>query len=182
MNGYRRCNSHGYSSYATDHQIPMAGCYESSSTHDFGYHGPNPYGILNHPLGPYAPQFTPSYGPSTTVSAQGSEMHSSFGRVSPQHQTHVQDSSYRQQRCMSPSRYPDMTRVISICDMLPETEVENQESPNEDTMLSEPVIPPLEGFPDVREFDQLMKRWCFHIILPGISRFSLYPLAYQMPI
>jgi len=89
---------------------------------------------------------------------QSSEMRSSLSQTSPQHQTHVQDSSYRQQRCMTPSRYPDATRLISICDMFPETEVENQESPNEDTMLSEPVIPPLEGFPNVREFDHLMKR------------------------
>ena len=35
---------------------------------------------------------------------------------------------------------------------------EPQESPNGDTMLSEPVLPPLEGYPDVREFDELMKR------------------------
>lgn len=35
---------------------------------------------------------------------------------------------------------------------------ECQDSPNEDTMLSEPVVPPLEGYPDVHDFDELMKR------------------------
>ena len=35
-------------------------------------------------------------------------------------------------------------------------EVEGQESVNESTMLSEPVIPPVEGFPDIREFDDLV--------------------------
>ncbi|EXJ93560.1 hypothetical protein A1O1_01952 [Capronia coronata CBS 617.96] len=36
---------------------------------------------------------------------------------------------------------------------------ECQDSPNENTMLSEPVVPPLEGYPDVHEFDELMKRY-----------------------
>lgn len=157
MNGYRRRSPHEHNGYATDHQIPMAECYEGSAN-DFGYHAPNPYGIPHHPFGSYAPQFASCYAQSTSVGGQNSEMRSPLGQISAHHQTLVQDSSYRQQRCVSPSRYPDATRLISICDMFPETEVESQESPNEDTMLSEPVIPPLEGFPDVREFDQLMQR------------------------
>ncbi|ETI24179.1 hypothetical protein G647_03548 [Cladophialophora carrionii CBS 160.54] len=36
---------------------------------------------------------------------------------------------------------------------------ECQDSPNQDTMLSEPVVPPLDGYPDVHEFDELMKRY-----------------------
>ncbi len=34
---------------------------------------------------------------------------------------------------------------------------ECQDSPNQGTMLSEPVVPALEGYPDVQEFDELMK-------------------------
>ena len=37
-------------------------------------------------------------------------------------------------------------------------EIESQESSNEGTMLSEPINPPLEGFPKVKDFDLLMKR------------------------
>lgn len=36
-------------------------------------------------------------------------------------------------------------------------EVEGQESSNEATMKSEPVLPPIEGFPDIDEFDNLIK-------------------------
>ncbi|EXJ60965.1 hypothetical protein A1O7_05118 [Cladophialophora yegresii CBS 114405] len=36
---------------------------------------------------------------------------------------------------------------------------ECQDSPNQDTMLSEPVVPPLDGYPDVHDFDELMKRY-----------------------
>lgn len=35
---------------------------------------------------------------------------------------------------------------------------ERQDSENENTMLSEPVVPALEGYPDVHDFDELMKR------------------------
>jgi hypothetical protein len=43
--------------------------------------------------------------------------------------------------------------------MLPNIELECQESLNEDSMLSEPVLPVMEGFPEVNEFDQLMHRY-----------------------
>jgi hypothetical protein len=36
------------------------------------------------------------------------------------------------------------------------SDVENQESVNENTMLSEPVLPPLDGFPDIKDFDRLI--------------------------
>lgn len=48
---------------------------------------------------------------------------------------------------------------LPIQDALSKFEIESQESPNEETMLSEPVMPPLDGFPDVQEFDQLMNRY-----------------------
>ncbi|KAI2448397.1 hypothetical protein LOY97_006829, partial [Ophidiomyces ophidiicola] len=44
-------------------------------------------------------------------------------------------------------------------DSLRAVDIESQESFNEHSMLSEPVMPPLDGFPDVREFDQLMKSY-----------------------
>jgi hypothetical protein len=37
-------------------------------------------------------------------------------------------------------------------------DTEDQDSVNRDTMLSEPVSPILEGYPDVKEFDLLMRR------------------------
>lgn len=38
-------------------------------------------------------------------------------------------------------------------------ELEGQESVNEATMLSEPILPPLEGYPDVKTFDRLMREY-----------------------
>ena len=39
---------------------------------------------------------------------------------------------------------------------IPDTE--SQDSFNEDTRASEPVEPAMEGYPDVKDFDDLMKR------------------------
>jgi hypothetical protein len=36
------------------------------------------------------------------------------------------------------------------------SDVESQESVNENTMLSEAVLPPLDGFPDIKDFDRLI--------------------------
>ncbi|KXG52628.1 uncharacterized protein PGRI_078840 [Penicillium griseofulvum] len=59
---------------------------------------------------------------------------------------------------MSQSRYLQGPRYLPR-DPLGETEIENQESHNEATLLSEAVVPALSGFPDVKEFDQLMQNY-----------------------
>jgi hypothetical protein len=41
----------------------------------------------------------------------------------------------------------------------PMADIESQDSINQDTMLSEPMVPPLDGYPNVKEFDELMKRY-----------------------
>lgn len=55
-------------------------------------------------------------------------------------------------------RYMQSPRYLPLREAF-ETEIENQESRNEGTMLSEAVVPALDGFPDVKEFDQLMQRY-----------------------
>jgi hypothetical protein len=59
---------------------------------------------------------------------------------------------------MAQPRYLQSPRYLPLRDALGETDIESQESRNEGTMLSEPVVPALDGFPDVKEFDQLMQR------------------------
>ncbi|EXJ91543.1 hypothetical protein A1O3_00091 [Capronia epimyces CBS 606.96] len=54
---------------------------------------------------------------------------------------------------------PQHPRLAPPRDYIQMDGTECQDSPNEDTMLSEPVMPPLEGYPDVQEFDELMKRY-----------------------
>lgn len=69
-----------------------------------------------------------------------------------------------QPRAMASAPYssPQNTYRPSIRDPRYETysipDTESQDSFNEDTKASEPVEPPMEGYPDVKEFDELMKR------------------------
>lgn len=48
------------------------------------------------------------------------------------------------------------SRYLAPCDSQPYEDIECQESMNEDTMLSEPYLPSLEGFPHVSDFDLLV--------------------------
>ncbi|KAK2749192.1 hypothetical protein FQN57_006807 [Myotisia sp. PD_48] len=60
---------------------------------------------------------------------------------------------------LSQPRFPAPHRYYPLHEPCWEIEIEAQESCNEHTALSEPIHPPLEGFPDVREFDLLMKSY-----------------------
>lgn len=71
--------------------------------------------------------------------------------------THSHSHSHSQYMAAQ-SRYKQSPRYLPLREAF-ETEIENQESRNEGTMLSEAVIPALDGFPDVKEFDQLMQRY-----------------------
>ena len=43
-------------------------------------------------------------------------------------------------------------------DLLGPAELEPQDSVNESTLLSEPILPPLEGYPVVKDFDQVIQQ------------------------
>ncbi|PGG98892.1 hypothetical protein GX51_06539 [Blastomyces parvus] len=60
------------------------------------------------------------------------------------------------------SPYSDQVEEQNIVDTVEcthEDEVDEQISYSGNSMASDPVIPALEGFPDVEKFDQLMKRF-----------------------
>lgn len=40
----------------------------------------------------------------------------------------------------------------------PMADIESQDSVNRDTMLSEPIVPALDGYPDVKAFDELLQQ------------------------
>ena len=65
-------------------------------------------------------------------------------------------STYHQQSI--PSRPQEVQLRSPLHDLLA-LETEDQDSPNEDTQLSEPIIPALEGYPNVKAFDELMVRY-----------------------
>lgn len=62
----------------------------------------------------------------------------------------------------STHRYSYANRAALQQDYYSMVDTEEQDSVNRESMLSEPVSPVLEGYPDVKEFDVLMRRYCCH--------------------
>ena len=68
-----------------------------------------------------------------------------------------------QNQCVSRQHNSRSSTSLSMHFSLPQdcfqmAETEGQDSVNEDTMASESVEPPLDGYPDVKAFDMLMKK------------------------
>lgn len=119
---------------------------------------------------PYSPPYTPSSSssPSTVLFSYSGSNPMPYSIQPPprgatlpsQHRI----SSRNYESSSVPSHNPTnqtYVRSPSDCKMLLETE--EQDSVNRDSGQSEPMDPPLDGYPDVREFDELMKRYdpCF---------------------
>ncbi|EEP79219.1 predicted protein [Uncinocarpus reesii 1704] len=138
----------------------MSHQYHSDESQQYAYNRSGQYGLSQQSFQSYPHQLLPPYNPH---SADQSPLNSSYTCSQPLYPQSPPSSlaspgyQYPQQYAAQ-SRYSPSNRFY-FHDSLREVEIESQESFNEHTMLSEPVIPPLEGFPDVREFDQLMKSY-----------------------
>ena len=160
MSTFGRRNNNGHS-YILNQQIALPVPYSHGDSHDFNGNGPGSFNFHQPSYNTYGTQFNSPYNPqsSLSASAQHSASHFSSG-----HSTSTPDQmrlQHQPPQYMNQSRYLQSPRYLPLRDALNETEIESQDSANENTMLSEPVIPPLDGFPDVREFDQLMKRYTY---------------------
>ena len=157
MGSFARRND-GHESYLINQQMTVPGTYGHPSGHEFSTTGSGPYHFPQHSFNPYGSQFGPSYGQQSSLSGMQHLQYASDHTIpsmstSDEMRLHHPTSQY-----MPQSRYLQSPRYLPLRDALSETDIEDQESHNEATMLSEPVLPPIEGFPDVKEFDQLMQR------------------------
>jgi hypothetical protein len=183
MSSYSRRND-ANESYLMNSQLVPGVPYNHPEPHDFNssaasYHFP-PQSFAN----PYnaASQFAgagggggPTYGHQPTLTAQGMQhLQYASDHTIPSMSTnedmkfhhphahghgHGNSHSHSHSQYMAAqSRYMQSPRYLPLREAF-ETEIENQESRNEGTMLSEAVIPALNGFPDVKEFDQLIQRY-----------------------
>ena len=156
MSSFGRRENEEHESYLIDQQIALPIPYGHVDGHQFGTSGP--YHLPQHPLSSYTPQFNSPYSQqSISPNIQSLAPH-----YSPEHSLLSTPSQPRIQH--QPSQYITHSRCLHSPRCLPlretlgEIEIEGQESQNENTMLSEPIDPPLDGFPDARDFDRLMKR------------------------
>ncbi|KAJ5044090.1 hypothetical protein NUH16_000887 [Penicillium rubens] len=127
-------------------------------SHDFNTHGSASYHFPQHSFSPYGSQFGQPYGPQSSLSPGLQHLQYTSEPSIPSMTTPDDPRLHHPPQFMSQSRYLQRPRYLPR-DPLGETEIENQESHNEATLLSEAVVPALSGFPDVKEFDQLMQNY-----------------------
>ncbi|CAG8174027.1 unnamed protein product [Penicillium salamii] len=162
MSSFARRNE-GNDAYLMGHQMAVPGSYGQEGqdfkqeTHDFNAPGSNSYHFPQHSFNPYGSQFGQPYGPHPGLThglhqIQYTTEHSIPSMTTPD------DPRLHSPQYVTQSRYLQASRYLPR-DPLGDTEIESQESRNEATLLSEAVVPPLSGFPDVKEFDQLMQNY-----------------------
>ncbi|KAI7976047.1 hypothetical protein EIK77_008065 [Talaromyces pinophilus] len=133
----------------------MATVYETTPTAELPYHSSGTYNVLQ-PYNSYSSHLPPYFEPQASMGLQSPDMHTV---PSIRHDQHLSQHhhAYRQGGY---SGYPvDMPSRFTSIRGIPEHEIESQDSINEQTMSSERINPPLEGFPLVEDFDKLMERY-----------------------
>ncbi|KAK2766172.1 hypothetical protein FQN54_007688 [Arachnomyces sp. PD_36] len=142
----------------------MSHQYPRHEDHDLLYDNHTQQPFPQHGFHSYNTQPLTSYTAQPVVPPGGHQLSSQYSATSsafahpPSHQ-HLTPRGYQCPQYVSHSRYSHSPRFIPLQDTLHEAEVESQASCNEDTRASEPVVPPLDGFPDVNEFDQLVRSY-----------------------
>ncbi|KAJ5191189.1 uncharacterized protein N7498_010174 [Penicillium cinerascens] len=158
MGSFVRRNE-GADRYLMNQQMAVPGTYSHPDGHEFEATGSGSYHFPQHSFNPYGTQFGPSYGQQSNLSSGMQHLQYASEHTIPSMSTSDDMRLHHPPQYMAQSRYLQSPRYLPLRDALSETDIESQESRNESTMLSEPVVPPLDGFPDVKEFDQLMQSY-----------------------
>jgi hypothetical protein len=124
--------------------------------------GPAPYTAIN----AVYPTYTTTYSPNnntTHITPESSQMAIHYQQNSTNLAASLsQRSTVPQTQYLAPQssmqQYSHANRAALSRDSYSLIDTEDQDSVNRDSMLSEPVSPVLEGYPDVNEFDVLMAR------------------------
>lgn len=161
MSSFSRRNE-GSDSYLVNPDMTVSGAYSHSEGPEFGTVASGSYNF-QHSFNPYGSHFGSSYGqhsglPSGLPSGMHHLQYASENTIPSMSASDDMRLHHHSAQYMSQPRYLQSPRYMPLRDALSETDIESQESRNEGTLLSEPVVPPLDGFPDVKEFDQLMQR------------------------
>jgi hypothetical protein len=155
----------GTDNYLMNPSMAVPGTYSHPDSHEYGAAGSGTYHFPQHSYNPYGNQFSPSYGQQSNLSSGMQHLQYASDHTIPSMST-TEDMRLHHPppQYMAQPRYLQSPRYLPLRDALGETDIESQESRNEGTLLSEPVVPALDGFPDVKEFDQLMQRFVEHQI------------------
>ncbi|KAJ5577773.1 uncharacterized protein N7459_006737 [Penicillium hispanicum] len=158
MGSFARRNE-GHDNYLMGQQMAVPGTYSHPDGHEFSTTGSGSYHFPQPSFNPYGSQFAP-FGQQSSLSPSMQHLQYASDHTIPSMSTSDEMRLHHPPpQYMTQSRYLQSPRYLPLRDALNETEIESQDSRNEGTMLSEPVLPPLDGFPDVKEFDQLMQSY-----------------------
>ncbi|GAD99462.1 hypothetical protein AOR_1_1090134 [Paecilomyces variotii No. 5] len=161
MSGYGKYSNPGHENYFVGQQLNLSGTYDNVEPRELGYAEPGPYSFSQQPFNAYSTQLG-SFSQPSCLSQNAPDSGAPYAPrqylspISPQSQVFSHGLPQKYSDYTSQANYLHSPRYLPLRSPLPRGEVESQESFNESTMLSEPVIPPLQGFPDVGEFDRLM--------------------------
>lgn len=166
MTDYAPRSSQDYNSFFQNPQVAMPHYSNGNGLNYLYGHGQIQYQTVNTPCPAYSSSFAPTQSvPSPSMyMSNGSGLHVQYpipsNRVPtlPSQSRALPHSSYYTTSSSNHCTAAHHPRLVPPRDISHMDGTECQDSPNEDTMLSEPVVPPLEGYPDVHDFDELMKR------------------------
>ncbi|KAJ9617725.1 uncharacterized protein PV06_01650 [Exophiala oligosperma] len=166
MTDYAPRSSQDYNTFFHNQQLAMSHYSNGNGLNYLYSNGQVPYQAVNTQYPAYSTAFTPThnghsssmYMPNVTALPLQYPITSTRVPTLPSQSRALPSSSYYT-GSSSNHRTPLHQRIMSPRDYSHADGTECQDSPNEDTMLSEPVIPPLEGYPNVHDFDELMKRY-----------------------
>lgn len=139
-------------------QMAVAIAHGYQGTHERDATGFQPYDFFQYSFDPNGSHSGPSYGQQLNPSLGMQHLQYAPENSIPSMTAANDMRSHHLTQYVAQSLYLQSPGHLPLRDALSETNIESQESRNEDTMFSEPVVPPLDGFPDVKEFDQLMQR------------------------
>ncbi|KAJ5145627.1 uncharacterized protein N7515_000191 [Penicillium bovifimosum] len=164
MSSFARRNE-GNDAYLMNHHMAVPSSYGQPESHDFkqenhdfNTHGSGSYQFPHHSFNPYGSQFGQPYGTQSSLSPGLQHLQYTPEHSIPSMTTPDDPRLHHPPQFMSQSRYLQGPRYHPR-DPLVEIEIESQESLNEATLLSEALVPAPSGFPDVKEFDQLMQSY-----------------------
>ncbi|KAL2415348.1 hypothetical protein ABEF91_004990 [Exophiala dermatitidis] len=167
MTDYAPRSSQDYNTFFPNPHVAVSPYSNGNGINYLYGNGQVQYQAVSAPCQAYATTFPSSQGTLSTpvYMPNGSGHHVQYpvtnNRVPtlPSQSRALPHETYYPTTSSDPRSAAHQPRLVPPRDFSQMDSTECQESPNEDTMLSEPVMPPLEGYPDVHEFDSLMKRY-----------------------
>jgi hypothetical protein len=139
--------------------------YANNDNINYNY-SPHPhYDNVSPACSTYATSFISSQNRDTHYLSDNLQMAAQYPYSSPHlgnnissRRASAQTSSAHSYQQLSQHPLSQSPRYSNPHDHYQSSDIESQESVNENTMLSEPVLPPLDGFPDIQEFDMVIHR------------------------